>query len=102
MKTYSLGLKLTIKLLVLGFVNVFAQTTCYETAVLPTDSVWGGKDQVGSVLIGNTYNAGQGPGIYIVADGGYRLYLNGELLGYDQAAGRVRFIKIQNGIGSKL
>ena len=72
--------------------NSFAQTSCYETVSLPTDSKWGGSDAVGSVLIGNTYGAGQGPGIYIVADGGYRLYLNGELLAYDNAAGRVRFI----------
>ncbi|MFN8437653.1 MAG: Ig-like domain-containing protein [Cytophagales bacterium] len=73
-------------------VSVFSQTTCYETVTLPTDSKLGGGDTQGSVLIGNTYNAGEGPGIYIVADGGYRLYLNGELLAYDNAAGRSRFI----------
>jgi|GEM_PF-648330 len=82
----------TFILLGLAFQDIQAQTVCYETAVLPTDAKWGGADAVGSVLIGNTYGAGQGPGIYIVADGGYRLYLNGELLAYDNAAGRVRFI----------
>jgi len=59
---------------------------------LPIESKWGGTDTVGSVLIGNTYGEGEGPGIYIVADGGYRLYLNGELLAFDNAAGRLRFI----------
>lgn len=72
--------------------NLLAQTACYETVTLPADSKWGGGDAQGSPLIGNTYGPGQGPGIYIVADGGYRLYLNGELLAYDNAAGRVRFI----------
>jgi gliding motility-associated-like protein/uncharacterized repeat protein (TIGR02543 family) len=69
-----------------------AQSTCYETITLPSDSKFGGGDVPGSKLIGNTYGAGEGPGIYIVADGGYRLYLNDELLAYDNAAGRVRFI----------
>jgi len=74
-----------------GIISGFSQT-CPEVVVLPADSRWGGGDQQGSVLIGNTYGPGQGPGMYIVADGGYRLYLNGELLAYDNAAGRVRFI----------
>jgi hypothetical protein len=83
----------TVMMLFLFYTSAcFCQNPCYETAVLPNNSVWGGGDMVSSVLIGNTYNAGQGPGIYIVADGGYRLYLNGELLAYDNAAGRVRFI----------
>lgn len=80
--------------IVLLFINLVlsAQTICPETVTLPTDAKWGGGDVKGSVLIGNTYGPGQGPGIYIVADGGYRLYLNGELLAYDNAAGRVQFI----------
>jgi hypothetical protein len=78
--------------LMLTSVAVHAQSTCYETVTLPSDSKFGGGDVPGSKLIGNTYGAGEGPGIYIVADGGYRLYLNGELLAYDNAAGRVRFI----------
>ena len=37
-------------------------------------------------------HAGNGPGIWIVADGGYRLYVNGELLAEDNQAGRVTFV----------
>ena len=74
-----------------GLISGYSQT-CPEVVDFPTDSKWGGGDRQGSVLIGNTYGPGQGPGIYIVADGGYRLYLNGELLAYDNAAGRVQFI----------
>ncbi|SKC41012.1 InlB B-repeat-containing protein [Ohtaekwangia koreensis] len=78
--------------LMLTSLAVHAQSTCYETVTLPSDGKFGGGDVPGSKLIGTTYGAGEGPGIYIVADGGYRLYLNGELLTYDNAAGRVRFI----------
>jgi gliding motility-associated-like protein/uncharacterized repeat protein (TIGR02543 family) len=78
--------------LMLTSVAVQAQSTCYEIVTLPSDGKFGGGDVPGSKLIGTTYGAGEGPGIYIVADGGYRLYLNGELLSYDNAAGRVRFI----------
>jgi len=70
----------------------FGQVTAIETVALPTGTALGGGDVVGSKLIGRTYNAGNGPGIWIVADGGYRLYLNGELLAQDNAAGRVTFV----------
>ncbi|MCF0221801.1 MAG: hypothetical protein HUK19_05865, partial [Fibrobacter sp.] len=50
-----------------------------EVVTLPTDVNVGGGDVVGSQLIGATYNAGKGPGVWIVADGGYRLYHNGSL-----------------------
>jgi len=63
-----------------------------EVVSLPTESAWGGGDVLGSQLIGRTYNAGNGPGIWIVADGGYRLYLNGDLLAQDNQAGRVTFV----------
>lgn len=63
-----------------------------ETVSLPTEAAYGGGDAPGSILVGATYNAGEGPGIWIVADGGYRLYHNGALLAEDNAAGRVRFI----------
>lgn len=63
-----------------------------EVVNLPTDAAYGGGDKVGSQLIAATYNAGEGPGIWIVADGGYRLYVNGEMLAEDNQAGRVRFI----------
>ncbi|WP_343859748.1 Ig-like domain-containing protein [Fulvivirga kasyanovii] len=74
------------------FAAGFAQSKCLETVTLPNEAAWGGGDSQGSMLIGNTYGPGEGPGIYIVADGGYRLYLNGELLAYDNAAGRVQFV----------
>jgi hypothetical protein len=48
-----------------------------EVVSLPTDASYGGGDKVGSQLIAATYNAGKGPGVWIVADGGYRLYVNG-------------------------
>ncbi|SHI95992.1 Ig-like domain-containing protein [Fibrobacter sp. UWP2] len=63
-----------------------------EVVSLPTDASYGGGDKVGSQLIAATYNAGKGPGVWIVADGGYRLYVNGELLAEDNQAGRVRFV----------
>jgi len=69
-----------------------AQITAEETVTLPTAAAWGGGDVAGSKLIGRTYNAGNGPGIWIAADGGYRLYLNGELLAQDNVAGRVTFV----------
>nr|WP_315247071.1 sugar-binding protein [uncultured Flavobacterium sp.] len=79
-------------LFLLNSIISFAQSSCYETVILPSDPKLGGGDKQGSVLIGNTYGSGQGPGIYVVADGAYRLYMNGELLAYDNAAGRSRFI----------
>ena len=63
-----------------------------EVVKLPSDAAYGGGDKVGSQLIAATYNAGYGPGIWIVADGGYRLYHNGTLLAEDNQAGRVRFV----------
>lgn len=63
-----------------------------ETVSLPTEAAYGGGDTLGSILVGATYNAGKGPGIWIVADGGYRLYHNGALLAEDNASGRVRFV----------
>ena len=63
-----------------------------EVVALPTDVNLGGGDKVGSSLIAATYNGGYGPGIWVVADGGYRLYVNGELLAEDNQGGRVRFV----------
>lgn len=63
-----------------------------EVVNLPVEADYGGGDRVGSQLIAGTYNAGGGPGIWIVADGGYRLYVNGEMLAQDNQAGRVRFV----------
>lgn len=63
-----------------------------EVVTLPVSSNYGGGDTVGSKLIAPTYNPGEGPGIWIVADGGYRLYVNGELLKEDDQAGRVGFV----------
>ncbi|MCF0224190.1 MAG: pectate lyase, partial [Fibrobacter sp.] len=63
-----------------------------EVVTLPEDVRLGGGDKVGSQLIAATYNSGKGPGVWIVADGGYRLYHNGSLLAEDNQAGRVRFI----------
>ena len=63
-----------------------------EVVSLPGDAAYGGGDKVGSQLVAATYNAGEGPGIWIVADGGYRLYHNGALLAEDNQAGRVRFV----------
>ena len=72
--------------------NTLAAVVPSEVVTLPTAAAWGGGDVVGSQLIGRTYNGGYGPGIWIVADGGYRLYLNGELLAQDNQAGRVTFV----------
>ncbi len=69
-----------------------AAVSVSEVVTLPGDVNLGGGDKVGSQLIAATYNAGKGPGVWIVADGGYRLYHNGSLLAEDNQAGRVRFI----------
>ena len=63
-----------------------------EVVTLPASANYGGGDTVGSKLVAPTYNPGEGPGIWIVADGGYRLYVNGELLKEDDQAGRVGFV----------
>ena len=75
-----------------GISAVHAAIPATEVVNLPTDAAYGGGDKVGSQLIAATYNAGEGPGIWIVADGGYRLYHNGSLLAEDNQAGRVRFV----------
>ena len=76
----------------LGISAVQAAVPATEVVNLPTDAALGGGDKIGSQLIAATYNAGEGPGIWIVADGGYRLYHNGALLAEDNQAGRVRFV----------
>ena len=38
-----------------------------EVVSLPGDAAYGGGDKVGSQLVAATYNAGEGPGIWIVA-----------------------------------
>lgn len=73
-------------------VSSMAALSPTETVKLPQAAAYGGGDAVGSQLIAATYNAGEGPGIWIVADGGYRLYVNGELLKEDNQAGRVGFV----------
>lgn len=77
---------------ILGISAVFAAIPATEVATLPSDAAYGGGDKIGSQLVAATYNAGEGPGIWIVADGGYRLYHNGALLAEDNQAGRVRFV----------
>jgi hypothetical protein len=69
-----------------------AKIQATEVVTLPFEAAYGGGDKVGSPLVAATYNAGEGPGIWIVADGGYRLYHNGALMAEDNQAGRVRFV----------
>lgn len=86
------------RLALAGVVSLFgisvatAAVPATEVVNLPTAAALGGGDQVGSQLVAATYNGGKGPGIWIVADGGYRLYHNGALLAEDNQAGRVRFV----------
>ena len=91
-----MGVKKDVGLALAGVVSLFGISTAAipatEVVALPTDAAYGGGDKVGSQLIAATYNAGEGPGIWIVADGGYRLYHNGALLAQDNQAGRVRFV----------
>ncbi|MBR6832066.1 MAG: pectate lyase [Fibrobacter sp.] len=91
-----MGVKKDVGLALAGVVSLFGISTAAipatEVVALPTDAAYGGGDKVSSQLIAATYNAGEGPGIWIVADGGYRLYHNGALLAEDNQAGRVRFI----------
>lgn len=93
-----MGVKKDVGLVLAGVVSLFgisvvqAAVPATEVVSLPSEAAYGGGDKVGSQLIAATYNAGEGPGIWIVADGGYRLYHNGALLAEDNQAGRVRFI----------
>ena len=91
-----MGVKKDVGLALSGVVSLFGISTAAipatEVVTLPSDAAYGGGDKIGSQLIAATYNAGEGPGIWIVADGGYRLYHNGALLAEDNQAGRVRFI----------
>ncbi len=91
-----MGVKKDVGLALAGVVSLFGISTAAipatEVVALPADAAYGGGDKVSSQLIAATYNAGEGPGIWIVADGGYRLYHNGALLAEDNQAGRVRFI----------
>ena len=91
-----MGVKKDVGLALAGVVSLFGISTAAipatEVVALPTDAAYGGGDKVSSQLIAATYNAGEGPGIWIVADGGYRLYHNGALLAQDNQAGRVRFV----------
>ena len=93
-----MGVKKDVGLALAGVVSLFgisaaqAAVPATEVVTLPSDAAYGGGDKVGSQLIAATYNAGEGPGIWIVADGGYRLYHNGALLAEDNQAGRVRFV----------
>ncbi|HSQ42447.1 MAG TPA: Ig-like domain-containing protein [Fibrobacteraceae bacterium] len=70
----------------------FGAVPVTEVATLPTSTALGSGDSVNCKLIGDTYSGGNGPGIWIVADGGYRLYLNGQMLAQDNQAGRVTFV----------
>jgi pectate lyase len=65
-----------------------------ETVTLPSEQKFGGGDTVGSVLIGKSYTAGNGPGIYAVGNGGFRLYYNGELIATQTVAGKVTFVPL--------
>ncbi len=91
-----MGVKKDVGLALAGVVSLFGFSTAAipatEVVTLPSDAAYGGGDKIGSQLIAATYNAGEGPGIWIVADGGYRLYHNGALLAEDNQAGRVRFV----------
>lgn len=91
-----MGVKKDVGLALAGVVSLFGISTAAipvtEVVTLPSDAAYGGGDKIGSQLIAATYNAGEGPGIWIVADGGYRLYHNGALLAQDNQAGRVRFV----------
>ena len=93
-----MGVKKDVGLALAGFVSLFgisavhAAVPATEVVQLPSEAAYGGGDKVGSQLVAATYNAGEGPGIWIVADGGYRLYHNGALLAQDNQAGRVRFV----------
>ncbi|PWJ62600.1 Pectate lyase [Fibrobacter sp. UWB15] len=93
-----MGVKKDVGLALAGFVSLFgisavhAAVPATEVVQLPSEVAYGGGDKVGSQLVAATYNAGEGPGIWIVADGGYRLYHNGALLAQDNQAGRVRFV----------
>ena len=74
-----MGVNVFGKLTLAGVVSLFgisavqAAVPATEVVNLPSDAAYGGGDRIGSQLIAATYNAGEGPGIWIVADGGYRL-----------------------------
>ena len=79
-------------LTLLGTSLTYAAIPLTEVVSLPSEKAYGGETSINSPLIAATYNAGEGPGIWIVADGGYRLFHNGNLLAEEHQAGRTRFI----------
>lgn len=91
MKTSVMG-KFIAGMALVGCGVSFGAISASEVVTLPADKNYGGGDLVGSPLVAATYNGGNGPGVWIVADGGYRLYHNGALLAEENQAGRVRFI----------
>src|SRR5262245_26384241 len=49
-------------------------------AKLPTDATFGDGSEPRSILTGDSYAAGEGPGLYVTARDVFRVYLNGELV----------------------
>jgi pectate lyase len=59
-----------------------ASTQCKSPGALafPNNAVFGTGTEAPSPLVGNTYVAGAGPGLYITARDAFRVYLNGDLV----------------------
>jgi hypothetical protein len=71
--------------------NAFASFEA--SSVAPTEVVTLPEATMGATpLVQRYYNGGEGPGIWVVADGGYQLYVNDILLAQDNQAGRVGFV----------
>ena len=66
-----------------------------EPVTLPSEPALGGGDSLStSPLIGDTYGAGLGPGIALVARDGFRLYQNDELVAEDTASLVPKFVPL--------
>jgi len=62
--------------------------------VLPSDGPFGDERETVSALVGDSYSAGQGPGLYVTARDAFRVYLNGELVTVSRAARAPLFVPL--------
>jgi len=65
-----------------------------HTTPLPSDPQWGGGDVPQSSVLVGSYGSGEGPGVYVVSPGSFRLYVNGLLLVASTTPGQATFVPL--------
>jgi pectate lyase len=74
--------------------NHLLDCTAPGGVALPEDAVFGDGGEPPSILVGSTYGAGQGPGLYVTARDAFRVYLNGDLVAASAAARQPLFVPL--------